>query len=124
MIQQFRRFGWAAAPLILLAISIGFCWKLVLTDQYTWLESPDLAYQVMPWLQFEAGEFHRGSFPLWDPYQWDGQPLIGQTQPGAVNPINWVLFSLPLHHGWILQSAMHWYYLLIHFIAAFGCYLL
>jgi hypothetical protein len=125
VIRQFRsRLGWASAPLILLLISMGFCWKLVLSDQYTWLESPDFAYQVLPWLQFEATEFHAHSIPLWDPYQWNGQPLIGQAQPGVVNPINWLLFSAPLRHGWIRQSAMHWYYLLIHFIGALGCYLL
>src|SRR5258708_32096035 len=74
--QSRSRLSWASAPLILLLISMGFCWKLVLSDQYTWLESPDFAYQVLPWLQFEATEFHAHSIPLWDPYQWGGQPLI------------------------------------------------
>ena len=39
-----------AAPLLLLAIIVGFYWKLTLTRQYTWLDDPDLAYQVLPWL--------------------------------------------------------------------------
>lgn len=114
--------GRAAGPILLLLISIGFFWKLVLSNQYTWLEGSDTAYQVLPWFQFQAGEWHRGSIPLWDPYLWGGQSLIGQAQPGAAYPPNWLLFLLPLRNGWIRQSFLHWYYVLIHFHAALFCY--
>jgi hypothetical protein len=101
---------------------VGFFWKLVLTDQYTWLESPDIAYQVLPWYQFQAAEWHRGQFPLWDPNHWGGQSLIGQAQPGAAYPPNWILFLLPLRNGWMRQAYLHWYFVLIHFMAALFCY--
>jgi hypothetical protein len=110
------------APAILLAITIGFFWKLVLTGQYTWLESPDMANQVLPWFQFQAGEWHRGHFPLWDPFPATGQSLIGQAQPGAAYPPNWILFSLPLNNGWIRQAYLHWYFVLTRFLAALFCY--
>lgn len=103
---------------------MAFCWKLVLTKEYTWLESPDLAYQVLPWYQFQAGEWHQGSYPLWDPNHWAGQPLLGQAQPGAAYPLNWLLFSLPLRHGWIRQAYLHWYFLFIHFLGSLFTYLL
>jgi hypothetical protein len=108
---------WSAAawPVLLLVIVVGFFWKLLLTNQYTWLDSPDYAYQVLPWYQFQAGEWHQGRFPLWDPYLWGGQPLVGQLITGAVYPPNWLLFLAPLRHGWIRQSYMHWYFVLIHF---------
>ncbi len=109
-------------PLLLLALTVGFYWKLVLTDQYTWLESPDLAYQVLPWYQFQAGEWNQGSFPLWDPYLWGGQSLIGQAQPGAAYPLNWLLFLLPLRNGWIRQAYLHWYFVLIHFLGVLFAY--
>jgi len=109
---------------LLFLISVGFFWKIVLTNQYTWLEDPDLAHQVLPWLQFQAGEWHRGRVPLWDPYEWGGQSLIGQAQPGVAYPLNWLLFSLPLNNGWLRQSALHWYFVLIHFMAALFAYLL
>src|SRR5262249_44154408 len=80
------RFRAVAGPLILLLIVTGFFWKL-LTKQYTWLDQPDLAYQVMPWLQFQAASWHRGEAPLWDPHEWAGQPLPGQLQPGAAYPL-------------------------------------
>ena len=109
-------------PLLLLLIYIGFFWKLTLTRQYTWLESPDFANQVLPWYQFEAGEFHLGHFPLWDPYLWGGQPLLGQMQPGLSYPFNWILFALPLRHGWIRQVYLHWYFVLIHYMGGLFCY--
>ncbi|MGH9672053.1 MAG: hypothetical protein ACRD44_02645, partial [Bryobacteraceae bacterium] len=68
-----------ADGLILLVLTIGFYWKLTLSGQYTWLAGPDLAYQVLPWYQFQAGEWHAGRVPLWDPYQWAGQPLLAQA---------------------------------------------
>ncbi len=69
-------------PAVLFLICAGFFWKIVLTNQYTWLESPDLSYQVLPWLQMQAGEWHRGRIPLWDPYLWGGQSMIGRILPG------------------------------------------
>ena len=101
---------------------VAFHWKLVLTNQYTWLESPDLAYQVLPWFQFQAGEWHHAHFPLWDPYVFLGQPLFGQAQPGAAYPLNWLLFLMPLKHGWMAQAALHWYLVLIRFFAALTAY--
>ena len=116
------RWSSAAPPALLLAIFICFFWKLVLTNQFTWLDNPDIANQVLPWYQFEAAEWHTGHVPLWDPYLWGGQPLIGQMQPGAAYPPNWLLFLAPLRHGWIRQAYLHWYFVLIHFQAALFCY--
>jgi hypothetical protein len=112
------------APGVLFLICTGFFWKIVLTNQYTWLESPDLAYQVVPWLQMQAGEWHRGRVALWDPYLWGGQSLIGQVITGTACPLNWILFLLPLRHGWLRQSYLHWYFVLLHFLAAWFAYLL
>lgn len=126
--KQARARGWLrrlAAPAALLLISVLFHWRLVLTNQYTWLESPDIANMVMPWFQFQAGEWHHGRFPLWDPNTWTGQPLLAQAQPGAAYPLNWLLFWMPLNaHGWLRQDVLHWYYVLIHFLAALTCYAL
>lgn len=109
-------------PLALLLVTAGFYWKLVLTDQYTWLESPDLANQVLPWFQFQAGEWHNRVLPLWDPYLWAGQSLIGQAQPGAAYPLNWLLFLMPLRNGWIRLAWLHCYFVLIHFMAVVFAY--
>jgi len=109
-------------PLILLAVTVAFFWKLTLTRQYTWLDGPDLAYQVLPWYQMQAREFHAGRVPLWDPYQWGGQPLIGQMLPGTAYPLNWLLFGLPLRDGRIREEFLNAYFVGIHFMAALFCY--
>jgi hypothetical protein len=97
-------------------------WRILLTDQYSWLNGYDLSSQVMPWLQFQAGEWHAGRMPLWSPYEWGGQNLLGQGQPGVMNPLNWLLFSAPLRRGWIRQGVLHWWFFLLHFIGALNLY--
>ncbi len=120
--RQASRWRGAIAPLVLLAIVIGFFWKLLLTNQYSWLESPDLAYQVVPWFNYQAVQFHQHVFPIWDPYQFAGQSLIGQDQPGLTYPFNWILFLLPLKNGHIAVRYLNWYYMSIHYLAALFCY--
>jgi len=107
---------------LLFLIVIGFFWKITLTSQFTFLESPDLANQVLPWQQVQAAAFHRSQFPAWDPYLWGGQSLIGQAQPGTAYPLNWILYSLPLKEGHIRKSYLHWYFALLHVLAAWFCY--
>lgn len=121
---RFRALTPVVCPAVLLLVVIGFYWKLTLTNQYTWLDQPDTVYQVMPWLQAQAVEWHRGHFPLWDPHLWAGQPFIGQLQTGTLNPLNWLLFSMPLQHGFLSRGVLHWYFVLIHYVAALFGYLL
>jgi hypothetical protein len=113
-----------AAPAVLCLLVILVYWRLTLTHQYTFLEGPDHSYQVLPWMQYQAGEWHRGRIPLWDPTSWIGQPLLAQVQPTSANPLSWTLFLAPLEHGWIRQDVLHWYFVLIRILAALTCYAL
>ncbi len=107
---------------MLVFIVTGAFWKL-LTKQYTWLDHPDMANQVLPWLQFQATAWKRGEwFPLWDPHVWGGQPLVGQLQPGAAYPFNWILFLLPFRDGHIDPMWLHLYFIVDHVLAALFCY--
>ena len=111
--------------LLMLAIVAGFYWKLTLTHQFDWIWGPDLAQQVLPWFQVQARAWSHGAVALWDPYVWAGQPLLGQAQPGAAYPLNWLLFALPLRHdGLIRWWALEWYFVVIRFMALAFCYLL
>jgi hypothetical protein len=116
-----RRLSAVAGPGILFLIVTAFFWKL-LTKQFTWMDQPDMAYQVLPWYQFQAVSWHRGEFPLWDPHVWAGQPLLGQLQPGAAYPPNWLLFLMPLKDGRINPLWMNLDFVLTHFLAALFCY--
>ena len=95
-----------------------FYWKLTLTRQFTFLSSPDLIYQVLPWYGFQARAWHTGVMPLWDPYQWCGQSLAGQWQPGAMYPLNWLLFWMPLRGGKLNIDWWHWHFVGMHLLAA------
>lgn len=122
MIQPPRAKARFLAPLILLALTIGVHWKTLLTHQYEEFDSPDLTLQVAPWLQAQAVQWHHHRPMLWDPYQVGGQSLIGQAQPGAAYPFNWLLFLAPLKHGFIRGVSLNWYLALIRFMAALACY--
>src|SRR5450759_3246886 len=87
-----ERIGARTIPIVVIfAITVILLWKIALTSQYTWINGPDYVNQVVPWFQFQAREWHAHRFPLWDPYHWGGQPLVGQDQPGAMYPLNWIL---------------------------------
>jgi hypothetical protein len=109
---------------LILLLAIGFYWKLVLTRQYIWFDHPDMAYLEIPRLAFQAREIQAGRFPLWDPHIWSGQPLIGQTQPGPLFPLNLLFFQLPLKDGYLRFGYLNWYWVILHFLAAWFAYLL
>jgi hypothetical protein len=111
-------------PALLAVMAVLFYWKITLTNQYTWLDSPDYVEQVLPWYQFQAGEVHHGRFPLWNPNEWGGHSLIGQAQPGTAFPLNWILFALPFKNGHVRLEFVHWYYVLLHYLGALFCFLL
>ncbi len=113
-----------AGPALLFVMIAGIFWKLTLTSQYTWANSPDIGNQVLPWYQFQAGLWHKGNFPLWDPHEWGGQTMLGQMITGAAYPLNWILFLMPLRHGWIRLEAVNLYYVAIHYMAALFCFFL
>lgn len=114
---------WLAAPGLFL-VCVLFYWKLVLTSEYVWFNHPDMAYLELPRLQFQAREFHEGRFPLWDPYQWMGQPLVGQMQPGPLYPSNIILCLLPLKDGYLDARWLNWYFVVTRFLAALCAYAL
>ncbi len=100
----------------LLVICCGLYWRLILSGEYTWLDSPDLAHQEAPRFQFEATRWHQGAFPLWDPHQWCGQPFLGQVV-GAANPVNLPFILLPLdENGKVPLAVFHCYFLAIHYL--------
>jgi len=111
-----------AGPGLLFLLMVLAYWRILLTDQYSWMNGSDLTSQVLPWLQFQAGEWHAGRLPLWSPYEWAGQNLLGQGQPGVLSPLNWILFASPLRRGWLREGVLHWWFFLLHFVAALNLY--
>lgn len=109
---------------LLFLITSALLWKVALSHAFAWFDSPDLVNQVLPWLSFQARAWRQGYMPLWDPYHWGGQSLIGQGQPGVLSFANWLLFLAPLQNGHIAKWALDWYFVLIHYAAVLFCYYL
>jgi hypothetical protein len=114
-----------AAPALLAVLVILFHWKLTLTSEYVWFDHPDMVHLEIPRMQFQARELHLGRFPLWDPSLWAGQPLIGQTQPGPLFPLQLLFLLLPLDaEGYLRPAVLNWYWVTLHLVAALACYAL
>lgn len=109
--------------LIALGIVLIF-WKITLSGQFTWMNGDDTVQQVLPWLQMQAREWHRWHLPMLDPFHWAGQSLIGQTQPGAVFPWNWLLFLTPLKNGRLQVGYLNAYFVSLHILGAWAMFLL
>lgn len=116
--------GRLSMAFVLFAVVAGFYWKLTLTKQFDWVWGPDVATQVLPWFQEQARYWGKGTIALWDPTMWAGQPFLGQAQPGTAYPLNWVLFALPLRHGYLRWDAVQWYFVAMRLMAVAFCYLL
>lgn len=100
----------------------AFCWKLVLSSEYTWIDDHDIVDMDVPRLEFQQVTWHQHEFPLWDPHAWCGQPFLGEIV-GAAFPLNWPLFLLkPNAKGQLSFRQLHWYYLALHFLGALFAY--
>ena len=109
-------------PLCLALLVCGFCWKLTLTSQYTWIDNPDITRMDVPRLQFQRAAWHDHEFPLWDPHLWCGQPFLGEIV-GAAFPLNWPFLRLPRGSvGLFSFEALNWYFVYLHLIGALAAY--
>jgi hypothetical protein len=117
-----RRLSKLAGPALLLIICIGFYWRLVFTNQFTWINSPDMVNQEATRFQFQSVCWRSGTLPLWDPYLWCGQPFLAAVV-GAANPVNWPFFLLPHDSaGKMPLSELHWYFVFIHYLGGLFAY--
>lgn len=91
----------------------GYYWRILFTDQYTILDSPDMVNMELPRLQFLASEIRHLRLPLWDPYLWCGQPFLAQFT-GAAYPLNWLIPPQRFVDGKVSFSLFHWTFWLIH----------
>lgn len=111
-----------AGPLLLFLICCGFCWKLVLSNQYTWIDNHDIVNMDVPRLQFQRDTWRNHEFPLWDPHLWCGQPFLGEIV-GAAYPLNWPFFLLkPNARGQLSLGQLNWYFVALHFLGALFAY--
>jgi len=109
---------------LLLAVLSVVYWRLLFfPSRFVWFDHYDLTELQIPRLQFFARSLHAGHFPLWNPYVWLGQPVLGSGQPGPLNPLV-VAFAwlLPLRDAALSFAELNWLYFTLHFVAALFAY--
>jgi len=96
---------------------VAVFWKLALTKQYTFIDNPDLVNMVVPRLEPVIFAIRHWSILLWNPYEWFGEPPIGQVQPGVTSPFTFLLALAPLHNGQVQLFYVQLWFVLLHCIA-------
>ena len=108
------------AGLVLLAVTVLFYWKTLLTHQFSYLAGYEATNQAYAWLSFWARRIHAGAWPWWDPYVFGGRIFCGEMQSQAFYPIYLPLALFPFNqHGMFSPALYHIMYAAIHFLGAF-----
>ena len=65
--------------------------EVVLQGQSFYFE--DLSWFHLPLRMLIADLWKSGTWPLWNPYSYNGFPLLAEFQVGALSPQNWVFLQ-------------------------------
>ncbi len=60
----------------------------------------DTLRQIYPWKTFSINSLKNISFPLWNPHNFSGSPLMANFQSAVFYPFNFVYFLLPQIWAW------------------------
>jgi len=61
---------------------------------------PDIVDQIYPWKKFTIETLKSGKIPLWNPYNFSGNPHLANFQSGVLTPFNLLFFLLPFVDSW------------------------
>jgi hypothetical protein len=110
---------------IAIALAIAIFYRRLLSGHYIWYDGGgDIVWQVIPWMQVQISALRSGQFALWDPWQVGGQPLLGQLQPGILNPLNYLLILPSLVTGHVALRAFSGHFVVLHILAALALFLM
>jgi hypothetical protein len=62
----------------------------------------DVVRQFFPWKNFSVEMLKRGEIPLWNPYNFSGNPHLANFQTGVFYPLNIIFLLLPLNLAWTI----------------------
>ena len=62
----------------------------------------DVVRQLFPWKHFSVEMLKNGRLPLWNPYNFAGNPQLANFQTGIFYPLNIVFFILSFNFGWAI----------------------
>lgn len=61
---------------------------------------PDVHTQIYPWKKFTIDTFKNGQIPLWNPYNFSGNPHLANFQSAVLSPFNLLFFIFPFIDAW------------------------
>ncbi len=64
----------------------------------------DPAMQMEAWAVLARSELHQGRWPLWNPYNGGGRPLMGNLQSALFSPFTWPLLLGPPQVGLLVSA--------------------
>lgn len=66
----------------------------------------DLVLQIAPWLERVRESWAAGEWPLWNPLVGAGEPLLGNPQSQAFQPLVWLALPFPVVSGFGVIAAL------------------
>jgi len=61
---------------------------------------PDIATQIYPWKKFTIDAYKLGQIPLWNPYNFSGNPHLANFQSAVLSPFNILFFIFSFVDAW------------------------
>lgn len=61
---------------------------------------PDVHTQIYPWKKLTIETLRKGELPLWNPYNFSGNPHLANYQSAALSPFNLLFFNFPFIDAW------------------------
>lgn len=64
---------------------------------------PDITDQIYPWRHFTIESLKKVQIPLWNPYNFSGNPHLANFQSAVLSPFNFLFLLLPFVDAWSLN---------------------
>lgn len=61
---------------------------------------PDIIGQIYPWKHFTIEQWKKGQIPLWNPYNFAGNPHLANFQSAIFSPLNILYFVISFKDAW------------------------
>lgn len=68
-------------------------------------QGPDVINEIYPWKYFSIEQLKKGELPLWNPYNFSGNPQMANFQTAIFYPLNILYLILPFNLAWTIYIA-------------------
>ncbi len=105
--SHFWRREWVQNTAVFLLLSLLFFNRALFPPPGQVLGGYDMRGAYLPLYQAVHDALRQGTLPFWDPYRFNGNPLMADPQQSAFYPFAWFMFILPPNVGVSWYMAFH-----------------